>query len=490
MEEFLKRGKRVGNLIYLYGILWLLSLGILLWGRFHYGDKTKGIGYGGGMFIYRMVRRYDKSSIEAMRQYRKIQVATKAELAKRVEDSRIRLIGMSLCVFMGLQLIGFLICISHSRSRPASVIQLQRDDYDGEEQNYVLNAILEDGTTESLQANISPKQYSQKEIDVLFEDGFKRAWKEVLGENASFERVTKPLNFITRIEGNPLMVNWWWEDEAYICEDGQLNYDMLQEKKETILYLELRYNDDIRQQSVPIILQQPIYTKQQLVLQKLQSRIALYNQQNQQEDMVTIPAELCGVELEYGETSGFDWYFLILAVLIPGILWMKNHQNLQQTLVKRQQQLAYSYSELINKLVLYLGAGMTIKHCFIEIYQEYQKSRKPGQVNYLYEEIGVMVQELHAGVSELRCYEEWGNQLEEASYIKLANLLTQNLSKGSEGILLLLRQEMQQAQRERRELARKCGEEAGTKLLFPMLLLLLTVMIVVIIPAFLQFGIG
>ena len=40
---------------------------------------------------------------------------------------------------------------------------------------------------------------------------------------------------------------------------------------------------------------------------------------------------------------------------------------------------------------------------------------------------------------------------------------------------------------ERKELAKRIGEEAGTKLLFPMMLMLLIVIVIVIVPAFLSF---
>ena len=41
--------------------------------------------------------------------------------------------------------------------------------------------------------------------------------------------------------------------------------------------------------------------------------------------------------------------------------------------------------------------------------------------------------------------------------------------------------------RERRGLLRKAGEEAGTKLLLPMIIMLVIVMIVIMIPAYMAF---
>ena len=70
--------------------------------------------------------------------------------------------------------------------------------------------------------------------------------------------------------------------------------------------------------------------------------------------------------------------------------------------------------------------------------------------------------------------------------MKLGRLFAQHLKKGTEGLEEILGQEMQQAQEERIELAKKKGEETGVKLLIPMGMMLIVVMAVLVIPAFLS----
>lgn len=52
--------------------------------------------------------------------------------------------------------------------------------------------------------------------------------------------------------------------------------------------------------------------------------------------------------------------------------------------------------------------------------------------------------------------------------------MSQNVKKGTTDILKLLEQESQSAFEQHKNLAKKKGEEAGTKLLFPMILMLMT----------------
>ena len=74
------------------------------------------------------------------------------------------------------------------------------------------------------------------------------------------------------------------------------------------------------------------------------------------------------------------------------------------------------------------------------------------------------------------------------SYSKLLSLLIQNRQKGNDGLLKALKTEEANAFFLRIDQAKRAGEEAGTKLLFPMLCMLLIVMVIVMAPALMQFG--
>jgi hypothetical protein len=66
-------------------------------------------------------------------------------------------------------------------------------------------------------------------------------------------------------------------------------------------------------------------------------------------------------------------------------------------------------------------------------------------------------------------------------------LLISNLQKGNRGLCEQLEQEAETAFGERRLLAKRLGEEAGTKLLFPMMLMLGIVVVIVVFPAMYEF---
>ena len=88
--------------------------------------------------------------------------------------------------------------------------------------------------------------------------------------------------------------------------------------------------------------------------------------------------------------------------------------------------------------------------------------------------------------TEAVSYENFGRRCDVQVYVRFGALLSQNLRKGTKGLTQLLKLEAIQAFEERKALAKRLGEEAGTKLWLPMFLMLAIVLIIVIIPAFLS----
>ena len=147
------------------------------------------------------------------------------------------------------------------------------------------------------------------------------------------------------------------------------------------------------------------------------------------------------------------------------------------------------YSEIVSKLTLLLGAGMTIRSALEKIAFDYDKKKREGTQHrrYAYDEIVYVCREMQGGVSERLGLDMLGRRCHVPCYMKLCSLLLQNLKKGSKGMAQSLSYEVGQAFEERKNLAKKLGEEAGTKLLFPMILMLVIVMVVLIVPALMSF---
>ena len=78
-------------------------------------------------------------------------------------------------------------------------------------------------------------------------------------------------------------------------------------------------------------------------------------------------------------------------------------------------------------------------------------------------------------------------QFRDRHYRKLSTLLIQAFSKGAREAGVLMGTAEEEAFRYRIDRAKKDGEEAATKLLFPMVVLLVVIMAMVMFPAILRF---
>ena len=129
---------------------------------------------------------------------------------------------------------------------------------------------------------------------------------------------------------------------------------------------------------------------------------------------------------------------------------------------------------------------MTIQGAFRKIAFHYKETRG-NELHYAYEEMLNACYQMEKGTGEAAAYENFGQNCQDLRYIKFGSMLSQNLKKGSKGLSELLMREASLGMEERRNLARRMGEEAGVKLLLPMMLMLVLVMVILIVPSVLAF---
>lgn len=193
--------------------------------------------------------------------------------------------------------------------------------------------------------------------------------------------------------------------------------------------------------------------------------------------LLCVTGTLLGVVISFREqTQGTGSAFIIGAVVLSVLLFVMADKDLHDELVARREAMKRKYPDVVQKLLLYLGAGMTVRGAL---------GRMAGE----YEEIGYLCRELQTGVSEAAAYENFGRRMGVQEYLRLSTMLAQNLKRGNSTLLQRLREEADRASVECLQSCRKLGEEAATKLLVPMVLLLLVVMLMIMIPAFSAMGV-
>ena len=181
-----------------------------------------------------------------------------------------------------------------------------------------------------------------------------------------------------------------------------------------------------------------------------------------------------------------------MGIGFAAFLVVSSEQKMKEEKKKAIKQMKMDYPHIINKFNLYIRSGMTIRRAWFQIAEEYEKKqREKEQVSgkicgrkKAYEEMIITMYQIRGGASEGECYEEYGTRCDLSEYRKFGMMLSQNLRKGTKGLTELLAREGADAFEQRKNTAKKTGEEAGTKLMIPLFIMLIIVFAIVIVPAF------
>ena len=137
------------------------------------------------------------------------------------------------------------------------------------------------------------------------------------------------------------------------------------------------------------------------------------------------------------------------------------------------------FPDFLNKMILLLGAGMSIPRAWEKIVRESEKATP------LSRELYKSLLDIQSGNSILQAYEGFARRCRLPEINKFVTLILQNIKKGNAELVSILRVQAAECWEMRKLTAKKMGEEASTKMLFPLLLMLIAILIIVSTPAIL-----
>lgn len=346
---------------------------------------------------------------------------------------------------------------------------------EGEEDDEVIDYIVEE------------RIFSDEEIEGLYQQAEARLPKIIQGENDSLENVRTDLALVTAIEGYPFQISWESSNYQLIDMDGKVDNADLGEGKIIMLTAHFKYEDWMRDHQFYVQINPMVYTEKELLRKKLEDAIHVQERATRNASEMKLPVQVGERSITWREAADdTSIYFLALAVIAAGALYWGKSREVDRKLEQRRKELLLDYPEIVNKLTLYMGAGMTIRNAFMKMGEDYKKQAQTRK-RYAYEEILLTCYELQSGKSEVEAYDHFGKRCQVQSYIKLSALLSQNIRRGSNDLMTALRRETEDAFAERKNLAKRLGEEAGTKLLLPMMMMLCIVMVIIMVPAYFSF---
>ena len=227
------------------------------------------------------------------------------------------------------------------------------------------------------------------------------------------------------------------------------------------------------------------------LLLQLQQAITTEDEGSLGENMLSLPTEIDGQRIYYSEHKDRSYLLLpLLGVIAAMAIYMRQGQARRTEKKQREALLMLDYSELVSKLMVYIGAGLTVRNALETISQHFDAliARGIKEDRPLYQELRTMVIQFRRNMPESEIYLSFGRRVNLKPYTKLVSLIEQNRMNGARNLRAMLELEMEDAFEQRKTTARRLGEEAGTKLLLPLFIMLGIVMIIVIVPAMSALG--
>lgn len=335
---------------------------------------------------------------------------------------------------------------------------------------------------------IEEQEYTREEIQALFQEIMEELDEVILGENKSLDRIEYDLNLVTELEDYPVQIQWELDSYDIMNIEGQIREENLPEEG-TLLGIRgtISYGEE-----------KAVYVRNALVfpitrvgidklLYEIKQEILRLEEETRTDAGFTLPEEVSGVKLEWNHKKENYWYYiLIIGIVLSVFVVYREREKVKQQEKMRGDALVRMYPGMVSKFTMLLGTGTTVKNAWEKIVQNYEAQKEQIGTQVVYEEMCTTLREIRGGVSESEAYERFGKRCGITIYMKFGMMLSQNLRKGSKGISDILRMEAIQSFENRKSIAKRLGEEAGAKLLMPMMGMLAVVLIMVMVPAFLS----
>lgn len=339
---------------------------------------------------------------------------------------------------------------------------------------------------------VKEKAYTREEAEQLYRKFAGELPSLICGGNQTLQEVTEDLKLANAYKDYPFTVSWSSTDQNRVSSRGKVNRKGLEDEGQWVtLHALVREADTGLEQelTLKVFLAPEKLSEEELFFRRVEESVISMDEVSARQEIFTLPVSVEGKELAWRETKR-DRSIVILLLFGAASLFVGRamDHDLQKADRKRLKELQKEYPEFAGRLRLYLCAGMTARNAFGRVAQDYAERTGKKKRLFLESEMKIACNQLSNGLPEAQVYQEWGARCGEMRYRRLGFLLSVQLKQGNDRLLQLLEQEADVAREDQRNQARKEGEEAGTKLLFPMILILIMVMLLVLLPAYVDFG--
>ncbi|MBR0038573.1 MAG: type II secretion system F family protein [Lachnospiraceae bacterium] len=446
------------------------------------------------------------------------------------------------CIVAGI-IFAILSLITNDKSIYVRPNEIERSSYGTQKTPYFINVDVENlAKNMEFSVSVSSKKYTKEEADEVFSKKIETLKVGILNENESLEKVNSKLNFKTDL-GDGIKASYVFEpkkiDEYYdkykkrskkstkseisisestpsiatksdisdfkyyveyqnvIDGSGNVSNENFKITEFCTGYIVVQLSTEIKgkegsYKSEKYMLPVRVVSRELSPIESFKvafkKEVVSSDKETIDEDTIKLPEVINDFKVIYKEKKNLGFLLMpIFGLLVAILLDARDKEQEKEKQKRRVRLLEIDFAQIISKILLYVSSGMTIRNSFVRLAEQYQKNKKDDK-NYephaAYEELIVVKNKLTSGYSEINAYEEMAKNINMRVYTRFLNIIIQSIKNGNKDLKNILNMEVQDALYERKQNAKKLGEEASTKLVLPLMMMLSIIMVVIMVPAF------
>lgn len=403
----------------------------------------------------------------------------------RLEEHYVETIVLLMKIAVAGTLVTAVLGIHYSVIRQENITFIKRNEYGEGNQHVDIVGYGQNGFILESSLIIREREYTEQDLEYLYEDFLPLLEERMLGNNSSLEQINHDLVFPAEISGFPFNIKWYSNDTDVINHRGELAEEYVDSEKQIAITATISCDNFSRKHTWEVTVVPGEWTSESAWKFHVKKALGESDDESKKEQYWKLPTVIEGESIYWQRQEKNRWPEAIGLSLVCMLLVIWGRSNdLKRQIKKRDVALEREYSNIVTKLTLYLGAGMTVKSAWKKTATQIGKKREEMAIR----EMLLTSREMDSGIYEGICYENFGRRCGRQEYVRLGTLLSQNLKKGNSELLHRLQDEVDQVRERQKHLVRRQGEEASTKLLGPMIILLGITMVLIMIPAFSGIG--
>lgn len=337
--------------------------------------------------------------------------------------------------------------------------------------------------------SVPEQKLTKTEEEAYLQDAWEEIEKEFPGSNKSPECIRERVQIRDSYQDGKVTAEWSFDDGIMDLDGTVRTEEVPQDGRLVVAAVELHCGESAVCRKFCFQVFPRELSEQQKLLKKVKEELEKQERECGKEKL-ELPQKIGSYELRWkAEKTYLPVKILLLGVVVAALLPFLEKSRQTEAEKKKNLELEMEYPEIVSRLSILLSSGMTVKKAWSRLAFSYEAKRKRKEVRQMpaYEEMLTACRELESGRGEEAVYERFGERCRQSDYRKLGNLLARNLRKGNRGLTEILTKEAENSFEERKQMAKRYGEEAATKLLFPMLVMLGVILVILVVPAILTF---